>query len=165
MFVFRFRSFNSNYMIICFSLFYFYISYTWYCFSIRLTIIHIDFQLFQLWPENPTYQVYIPGFQGSTTMLAHPNGAVEMAPHSYINGSTTSINRARSVSWRYHLNILIWSLYWTRKISLWIEFIDSHQIGEPQPKWIWAYDPSRWRSFVFIPTRATWTNKKYLDHV
>ena len=54
--------------------------------------------IFQLWPENPTYQVYIPGFQGSTSMLAHPNGAVEMTPHSYINGSTTSINRARSVS-------------------------------------------------------------------
>jgi len=52
----------------------------------------------KLWPENPTYQVYIPGFQGSTTMLAHPNGGVvEMTPHSYINGSTTSINRARSV--------------------------------------------------------------------
>ena len=25
-------------------------------------VAHITFDLFQLWPENPTYQVYVPGY-------------------------------------------------------------------------------------------------------
>ena len=44
----------------------------------------------QLWPENPTYQVYVPGYQHHVSMTHHPA----------VYGSQTSIHggRARSVS-------------------------------------------------------------------
>ena len=50
-------------------------------------------------------------------MLAHPTG-VEMTPHSYINGSTTSINRARSVRATLFVQLAILNEKWLPDIHL-----------------------------------------------
>ena len=72
-------------------------------------------------------------------MLAHPNGGVEMTPHSYINGSTTSINRARSVS----ISALFWSKYARVFEIIKLQDLKSvhffiQTLGKPESKWIWA---------------------------
>ena len=60
-----------------------------------------NFPHFQLWPENPTYQVYVPGYQHHVSMSHHPlPGQQPVLPGSGnpVYSSQMSIHRARSTS-------------------------------------------------------------------